>query len=380
MDRWNPNLFLREGIDKGYSEKYLDSLLRIGRVVSRKQLPVIYSLSHLASASRTLYSDLHAFVSRSDAHSAEETYKSFTIKKRTGGVRWISIPCPPLMAVQSWIAQEILNGISTHPAAMAYVSGLSNPLKIHAEKHIGSRWILKVDIKNFFNNISEQQVYKVFKGFGYPKLLSFEMARLCTRVTPNRRGNRWNKVIRKKYTSLYTNRIIGSLPQGAPTSPALSNLVFFKADEDLGVLAEENGAIYSRYADDLCFSFFESNRNSVVSFKKSVLQVLWNYKFEENSDKTRIIPPGCRKIITGVVIDSGKTTIPKELRDRIRMHIYYAKKNGIPAHCKEKGFCSIVGFHNHLNGLINYVRLINPSQGIKFQTEFYQLPWLNFDI
>ena len=380
MDRWNPNLYIQEGKEKGYSKEYLTSLLTIGRVVSRRKLPVIYSLSHLANTSRTLYSDLHAFVGRSNKHSADETYKSFTIKKRSGGDRWISIPCPPLMAVQSWISQEILSGLLPHHAAMAYVSGLSNPLKSHAEKHIGAKWVLKVDIKNFFNNISEQQVYKVFKELGYPKLLSFEMARLCTRITPKRRGERWNKIIRQQYVGRYAHRRMGSLPQGAPTSPALSNLVCFKLDEDLETLAEGHGATYSRYADDLCFTFFESNRKSVASLKKLVVQILWAHKFEENSDKTRVIPPGCRKIITGIVIDSGKTTIPKELRDRIRMHLYYANKNGIPEHCKEKGFRSVIGFRNHLNGLITYVGSINPPQGSKFKAEFSQLPWLDFDI
>jgi len=380
MNRWNPNLYLREGKERGYSEKYLNALLTVGRSLTRRNLPVIYSLSHLANNSRTLYSDLHAFVSRSENHSADETYKNFTVKKRSGGCRWISIPCPPLMAVQSWIAQQILSSLPTHPAAMAYVSGLHNPLKAHSEKHLGATWILKVDIKNFFSNISEQQVYKVFRGLGYPKLLSFEMARLCTRITPRRTGSRWNKEIELRYIGRYAHSQMGSLPQGSPTSPALSNLVCQKMDEELEALAESRGAVYSRYADDLCFSFFESSRQDVVSFKKSVVKVLWAQKFEENSEKTRIIPPGRRKIITGIVIDSGKTTIPKELRDRIRMHLYHSKRNGIPEHCKEKGFRSVIGFRNHLNGLINYVRSINAPQGQKFQSEFDKLPWLDFDI
>lgn len=380
MERWIPNFYLQEGREKGYSEEYLQSLLDVGRVVGRNNLPVVYTLSHLANTSRTLYSDLHAFVARSENHSADETYRSFTIKKRSGGDRWISIPCPPLMAVQSWIAQEILRGIPTHPAAMAYVSGLKNPLKVHARKHLGARWILKVDIKNFFNNISEQQVYKIFKGAGYPELLSFEMARLCTRITPRRRGKRWNKGSDTRYLNQYANSLIGSLPQGAPTSPAASNIVCLAMDEEFEALAVDFGATYSRYADDLCFSFFDSDRAAITSFRKLVVKILWGHKFEENSSKTRIIPPGRRKIITGIVIDSGKTTVPKELRDRIRMHLYYAGKYGIPSHCKRKSFRSVIGFRNHLSGLIAYVSSINPNQGSVLHAEYSKLPWLEFDI
>tara|TARA_R110001592_G_scaffold361501_1_gene672315 strand:+ start:8689 stop:9825 length:1137 start_codon:yes stop_codon:yes gene_type:complete len=378
MTRWNPNSFQKEGIDKGYNKQYLSRLIEQGHLIDQNNLPVIYSLANLANQSNTKYSELHTHVSR--AKPANIAYKSFTIKKRSGGKRWISIPCPPLMTVQSWIAQEILNKLNPHRSAMAYVDGMSNPLKTNATKHIGSKWLLKLDIINFFNNISEKQVYKVFENAGYPKLLSFEMARLCTRITPKRKGKRWKQELNSGRWEKYNCGAVGSLPQGAPTSPALSNLVCKDMDVELEALTRANLATYTRYADDLCFSFFESTRSEIVKFKKKVTDILWKYQFNENLDKTRIIPPGKRKILTGVVIDSGKTTIPKELRDRIRMHLYYAKKNGIPDHCKHKEFRSVIGFRNHLHGLIMYVRSINEQQGNNFLKEFNLLPWLEFEI
>jgi RNA-directed DNA polymerase len=410
MERWNLNTFREEGLQKSYDPNYLNELIKQGIHLNNSGLPVIYSLAHLANCSKTLYADLHAFASRS--LTIEAPYRNFTIKKRSGGKRWISVPRAPLKAVQIWIAQEILNHISPHRAAAAYVAGQSNPLKISAEKHIGSKWVLKLDINNFFGNISEYQVYKVFKDNGYPKLLSFEMARLCTRITPRRHGKRWKndnlileqedfppnyglqdtesemltKNLRKyknigaESTNLYQSRFIGSLPQGAPTSPALSNLVCLEMDTQLELLAQNSNATYTRYSDDLCFSFYDSDRNSVVQFKKMATKILWQHSFSENKKKTRIIPPGKRKILTGVVIDSGKTTIPKELRDRIRMHLHYAKINGIPVHCKHKEFRSVIGFRNHIQGLIMYVRSINELQGNNFLKEFNLLPWLEFEI
>ena len=380
MERWNPNLYLKEGQEKSFNPEYLDALVIKGRKIQSNHVPVIYSLAHLANLSKTLYVDLHAFASRANFPTSDFPYKNFSIKKRSGGRRWISIPVPPLMAVQSWINRNILGEIAPHDSATAFVPGLTIPLKTHAERHCGSNWVLKLDLKNFFSNISEKQVYEIFRSLNYPKLLSFEMARICTRITPKRIGQRWINEwedIEGPYPYI---RYIGSLPQGAPTSPALSNLVCVNMDEELSKLTAVNNGVYSRYADDMCFSFMNSSRNDILNFKKSVNQILWKYSFNENKSKTRIIPPGSRKIITGLVIDSGKATIPRELRSRIREHIYYSGKYGIPQHCENKGFRSVIGFRNHLHGLIMYVASINSEQGEKFKEEFNKLSWLEFDV
>lgn len=77
-----------------------------------------------------------------------------------------------------------------------------------------------------------------------------------------------------------------------------------------------------------------------------------------------------------MVIDSVKATVPKELRARIREHLYYAGKYGIPQHCEKKGFRSVIGFRNDLHGLIMYVHSIDPGLGSIFKTDFDQLPTL----
>ena len=377
MEHWNPTHYLKEGRDKGYNEQYLDRLMTVGRAIRSNNLPVIFSLSHLANLSRTRYSDLHSYVSRGQTRAGH--YKNFTISKRSGGKRWISIPVPPLMAVQRWISQNILNSVTPHKAAYAYV--LNRRTRDHAEKHCAAEWILKVDIKDFFSNISERQVFRVFESLGYPKLLSFEMARLCTRETPRRKGTRWaNQVQYDTTTTPYPSRTVGSLPQGAPTSPALSNLVCVAMDIQLEALAQKSNATYSRYADDLCFSFADSSRAAILEIKRGISKVLWNNGFRENPKKTRIIPPGARKVITGLLVNENTPLVPREIRDRIKMHLYYCKKFNIPDHCRTRGFRSVVGFRNHLQGLIQYVSSINPPQAQKFLLQFAELPWIEFDI
>lgn len=378
MTQWNPNLFRKEGLSKGYDSDYLSSLVEQGEKINEKNLPVVFSLAHLANLSHTLYSDLHSFVSRSDLERKDFPYKNFTIAKRTGGKRWISIPTPVLMAVQYWINQNILNRVTPHAAAYAYVP--NRKIVQHAQRHCGSAWLIKIDIKDFFGSISERQIFDIFLNLGYPKLLSFEMARLCTRATPKRKGKRWCNNISEHAISSYYSKFVGSLPQGAPTSPALSNLVCIDLDKELTLLATSHKATYSRYADDLCFSLPIGCRKSALNIKKEVSKILRKYGFSDNSKKTRIIPPGARKILTGLNINNDLPRIPKEIRDSVRMHLHYAKKNGIAFHCKERSFRSVIGFKNYLSGVIGYIYSIDLKLGQKFRKEFNSLPWIDFNL
>ncbi|EOC3061221.1 reverse transcriptase family protein [Cronobacter dublinensis] len=378
MTQWNPNLFRKEGISKGYAPNYLAALIERAEKINENNVPVVFSLAHLANLSGTLYSDLHSFVSRNGLEQKDFPYRNFPIKKRSGGKRWISVPVPPLMAVQSWINTNILNKITPHASAYAYVCNRN--LIQHAQRHCGSDWIIKIDIKDFFGNISERQVYSVFVELGYPKLLSFEMARLCTRATPKRKGKKWINYANDHTIESYNTPYVGSLPQGAPTSPALSNLVFSIVDKKLSSLALSHGATYSRYADDLCFSLIQGNRHISLVLKKEVSQILNEHGFSDNSKKTRIIPPGARKMVTGLCINSSSPKIPKEVRDAVRMHLYYAKKLGIASHCMSRGFRSVIGFKNYLTGMIAYVSSVDVKLGTKFRQQFNLLPWIDFDI
>ncbi len=378
MTQWNPNLYRKEGLSKGYDVHYLTSLVEQGEKSNEKNFPVVFSLAHLANLSRTLYSDLHIFVSRTVIQRKDFPYKNFPIAKRTGGKRWISIPTPALMAVQYWINQNILNKAIPHSAAYAYVP--NRKIIQHAQRHCGAAWLIKIDIKDFFGNISERQVFDVFLELGYPKLLSFEMARLCTRVTPNRKGKRWRNTVTEHTISGYDSKFVGSLPQGAPTSPALSNLVCMSLDKKLTSFALSQGATYSRYADDLCFSLLSGCRKNALYIKKEISKILREHGFSDNSKKTRIVPPGARKILTGLIINDELPKIPKEIRDAVRMHLYYAKKNGIASHCTARGFRSVIGFKNYLSGMIGYISSINPQQGKKSRIEFNSLPWIDFDL
>ena len=203
---------------------------------------------------------------------------------------------------------------------------------------------------------------------GYPPKLSFELARITTIVTPQSiqyGQKRWKN----------EDVFIGYLPQGFPTSPLLANKVCYHLDELLSQIAKDHRCSYTRYSDDIVFSTNFCNRNVAKIIIKRTNNVLASFGFRPNHRKTSIVPPGARKIVTGLVVNTDEPKLKRELKDQIRSHLYYAKKYGITNHCKKVGFNSLVGFKNHLEGLINYAKSIDKNLGNKYLNEFNKINW-----
>ena len=157
------------------------------------------------------------------------------------------------MRLQRWINQNILSLKPPHRASFAYHrdGGVLRAAQIHCR----CKWLVKLDIRDFFDSVKERQVYRVFRSLGYGALLSFELARICTRRPEhNRLGEPASYGV-----PVYRKGAEGRLPQGAPTSPALANLAVSNLDERLQAIANARGWTYTRYADDLAFS---TRRNS----------------------------------------------------------------------------------------------------------------------
>ena len=163
---------------------------------------------------------------------------------------------PELMHVQRWILSRVLTGLRIHGAAFAYRRGLS--IKHCAEVHLGARWLLKMDLHDFFGSIYESRIYAVLKGLGCPALVAFEMTRICTRVMTPPELKPW---LSGRGVEAYGAPYQGVLPQGGPTSGALANAIAFDLDTALTAIADQSGMAYTRYSDDLTFS---SDRKSVV--------------------------------------------------------------------------------------------------------------------
>lgn len=148
------------------------------------------------------------------------------------------------------------------------------------------------------------------------------------------------------------------LPQGAPTSPALSNIVGYEMDKKLAALAAEYGLTYTRYADDLTFSGDVFSKEQIIP---RIKQIIRDEKFEPNHKKTRFINEYGRKIITGVSVSSGaKLTIPKARKREIRKNVYFILTKGLAEHQCQIGSSDPV-YLKRLIGELCYWRSIEPD-------------------
>lgn len=259
MTSWRSQSFRATALENGNSVEVIDNAVAIARILQAKTpgaVP-IFSLRHLARLTRSDYQSLRAVVARHD----NEPYRQFPIKKRPlrneqRRFRIITVPAPWLMDLQRWITANVLSKAQPHEASTAFSKG--NKLVDAASYHCQCRWLIKIDIQNFFESITESQVYAVFKRIGYQPLVALELARLCTRVgnPATRRHHKRFRVNGSHWSAIrqYQNFTRGHLPQGAPSSPMLANLVARDLDRALIKVAEKRGMIYTRYADDLTFS------------------------------------------------------------------------------------------------------------------------------
>lgn len=179
MALWPPNDYRNAGVDHGRSPELVANALSQAHLVQTQGLPAILSLRHLAHMVDVPYRRLRSIVSR-----RVDPYRTFQISKRSGGYRTICVPTPLLLALQRWIHLRLLLRHPVHPASRAYASGSS--VRECARMHAPARWLCKVDIRQFFESITEIQAYHVFEGMGYSPLVAFELARLCTRCPPLR--------------------------------------------------------------------------------------------------------------------------------------------------------------------------------------------------
>lgn len=222
-------------------------------------------LSYLFGVSPKLISAMEKF--------PEHYYRPFRTRKRGGGERQIDAPRRFIKLIQRWINRYILSSWEPPGYVVGFVTGRN--IFDHGELHKSGRNLMVVDIEDFFPSVKTDRIAGAFDGFGFPPTVVQQLASLC---------------------SLYER-----LPQGAPTSPAIANIVFRDADEGLKGLADSWQCEYSRYADDLAFS--GSRRFSKADLRK-VESVLGRHGFAINRSKSRRIGAGSRQIVTGLVVNS----------------------------------------------------------------------------
>lgn len=378
---WDSQTFVSGARDAGRSQASIDAALGHANAILAvsPDLPIVFTLNHLAQASGVAHKFLLDVASRS-----EDSYRDFIVRKRvepmeaasTRRYRTICIPSPELMKVQRWIQKNILAVPKPHGASSAYSDG--DTVFRAAMRHRAARWLIKIDIQSFFESIKEPYVYGVFEKLGYPDLLSFELARICTRlptISSRRAVFERHKAIPD---GVLKNRWMGFLPQGAPTSPQLANLVMRKFDRKVTKAATNAGLRYSRYSDDLIFSTTGAyTRTLAEQFVHSMYDHLGAHGFEANRTKTSIAGPGARKIVLGLLVDRDKPRLTRDFRARLETHIHYIERKdvGPVLHARFRGFDSVIGFQNHLLGLIAFAGQVDQTYAKVLMHRMRQVDW-----
>ena len=198
--------------------------------------------------------------------------------------------------------------------------------------------------------------------------MSFELARLCTRVHEDENERyklrRWTSESTKYNTiKAYQCQGVGHLPQGAPTSPMLSNLVMRTFDVRVERYAVQRGLTYSRYADDLIFSTAapEFGRKSARSLVQAMNRMMRQVGLIPHSRKVSISPPGARKVVLGLLVDTERPRLRGEYKKSIQHNLYAIEKFGVEQHARSRGWKSTIAMRLHLEGVLNYAFSVEPE-------------------
>lgn len=258
------------------------------------------------------------------SNSVSKHYHEVKIPKGNGEMRTLHVPDIYMKSIQKSIARNILAYEDISQYAVAYRPGGSTAA--NANPHVGAEKIMKCDIRKFFDHITFPMLReKVFPVGKYSEANSILLSVLC----------------------VYSHTV----PQGAPTSPAISNIIMRDFDNRVGKWCSDRNITYTRYCDDMTFS---GNINS-AELKGFVKKELFKEGFFLNAKKTVTVQKGQRMSVTGLVVNE-KLAIPKNYKKDIRQSIYYCKKYGIEEHINKLGINeSVEGYLVKMLGKINYI-------------------------
>lgn len=358
------NDYLTAAKDKKHSDEFISETLSYADGLDSKGLPVIFDQQHLSYLLCMEHRNLRQLVK-----SASSYYKYFAIKKRRGGLRRIMSPYSELRDVQTWIKENILDKIELPNCVKAFVKGRN--IMENAKMHEGRKYILKVDITNFFESIGVRQVYVAFRKMGYDRSVAAWLANLCTAKIEDYKYEQLEdqEEIQKLFNDLY-HKSEPFLVQGAPTSPGLANIICNRMDKRMMGLANKHGFSYSRYADDMTFSADKKDRLPKVSMIRKIVET---EGFHLNEEKIELLHEGNRQIVTGLLVDNH-VRVPGRYKKDIKRHIHFCLKYGGREHFHRIAPGKAFG-KEWLAGRIRYIHSVEPETAKKLWAEFERIDW-----
>ncbi len=355
-------IFLGEGVSGGLGQD--KAAASDARELGKRGLPVLHSGQDLAGAMGIELGELR-WLAYHRRGATLVHYHRYDIPKKTGGRRHISAPKPKLAQAQRWILDHILvlksqpspassSGATPSGATLSVADPAHGFLKgrnivSNATPHVGKQIVINLDVEDFFPTITFRRVKGVFKKLGYSEHLATVLALLTTE--PPRVAARFDG---KLYHVALGDR---RLPQGACTSPALTNLICVRLDRRLQGLLGPRGVSYTRYADDLTFSGDDLDVGKLLGLVRRVLR---EEGLSENRAKTRVMRRGGRQEVTGVVVNDKPTVSRREVR-RLRAILHNCGRHGLASQNRD----GHDDFAAHLRGRVAFVRMVDPERGVQ---------------
>ncbi|MEY1556339.1 reverse transcriptase family protein [Yoonia sp. R2331] len=272
-------------------------------------------------------------------------YHARVVPKRRGGARLIEAPKARLKALQRMLLDGLLSRVPVHDASFGFVAGRS--CRDAAQRHAGEDMVISFDLADYFARLGWGRVFGLYRRLGYPAPVARLLSGLCTTCTPPRVRDRMPLAARDDLR-------VAHLPQGAPTSPMLANVLTFGLDIRLAGLARTLGARYTRYADDLTFSGATTILAPVLN---AVPDIVRDAGFALNPAKTRAMPAQTRQSVTGIVVNQHCNVARRDF-DQLKA-VIHACGNPADPRLRDPAFCAT------LAGQIGWVRSVNPQRGAK---------------
>ncbi len=277
-------------------------------------------------------------------------YVRYVRRKCNGKERIVLAPKRDLKALQRKVLEGVLQQVPLSYSAHGFVRGRST--LTNAQSHIGRQVVIGLDLSNFFPTIIHPRVRGMFIALGYSFTVASTLALLCT--------ERDREPIDRNGTAYYVAKEPRYLVQGAPTSPALANIIAWRMDGRLSALATGMGFEYTRYADDMTFSGTDVTK--IHALLSQAQKIIKDEDFVLNEDKTRIIRQSGQQMVTGFEVNSEVAT-PRRYRRELRAILHNAQRSGL----ESQNRCGHRTFREHLQGRIAYIEAAQPQHARKLR-------------
>lgn len=348
--------------------------MRPAKAALRWNVPAIATTGNLAewlglNASEVdWFADLKGLVYKKNVPRLRH-YHYRILAKDSGSIRLIEAPKKRLKELQRKILREILEKIPIHEAVHGFRKGRS--IRTFVAPHVGQCVVVRIDLQDFFASLRAARIQTFFRTAGYPEDVADLLGGICTNAAPREVWKDVAFVVDQEHLrearELYMQPHV---PQGAPTSPALANLCFYRVDCRLAGLAKAAGAVYTRYADDLAFSGGEEFERRAERFSIHTAAIVMEEGFRVHHRKTRVMRQGVRQHLAGLIANQ-KVNVRREDFDRLKAILTNCARHG-PA---SQNHGAHPYWREHLEGRVGFMESINPAKGTRLRATYEHIQW-----